>query len=286
MRRVAELLGTKKVTANQYDQYGEYNHTTQHKRLGTWNNALAKSGLTISNELNISDDKLIEDLSRVAIILATDKLTRDQYNLHGEYSGGTLENRFGTWNKALVRAGLKISHKVDFSDVELFENILTLWQYYGHQPCKRELTSVPSRIFSTTPYRRRFGSWMNALKAFVDYANGSGAETTESSIEEVPENQINNSAENLIAESTESDIEANIVRRHITGRNPSLRLRWRVLQRDNFKCCGCGASPAVTLGVELHVDHIHPWSRWGETVPENLQTLCSKCNLGKSNLLL
>jgi 5-methylcytosine-specific restriction endonuclease McrA len=36
-------------------------------------------------------------------------------------------------------------------------------------------------------------------------------------------------------------------------------------------------------GVELHVDHILPWSKDGETVEENLQTKCSKCNLGKGN---
>jgi len=68
-----------------------------------------------------------------------------------------------------------------------------------------------------------------------------------------------------------------------TSRDPSLRLRWKVLQRDNFKCCACGASPAITLGIELHVDHIKAWSNSGETVLDNLQTLCSKCNLGKSN---
>ena len=36
--------------------------------------------------------------------------------------------------------------------------------------------------------------------------------------------------------------------------------------------------------VELHVDHIKPWSKGGETVLENLQTLCATCNLGKSNI--
>lgn len=35
----------------------------------------------------------------------------------------------------------------------------------------------------------------------------------------------------------------------------------------------------------LDVDHIIPWSKGGETTIENLQTLCSKCNLGKSNIL-
>ena len=44
-------------------------------------------------------------------------------------------------------------------------------------------------------------------------------------------------------------------------------------------------SPAKDPGVELHVDHIFPWSKGGETVLENLQTLCSRCNGGKSKFL-
>ena len=38
-------------------------------------------------------------------------------------------------------------------------------------------------------------------------------------------------------------------------------------------------------GLSLHVDHIKAWSLSGETVEENLQTLCEPCNLGKSNVL-
>ncbi|MBR5903681.1 MAG: HNH endonuclease, partial [Clostridia bacterium] len=63
------------------------------------------------------------------------------------------------------------------------------------------------------------------------------------------------------------------------------KLRYQVLKRDNFKCCACGASPAKDPSVELHIDHIVPWSKGGETVIDNLQTLCSKCNLGKSDIL-
>jgi len=69
-----------------------------------------------------------------------------------------------------------------------------------------------------------------------------------------------------------------------TGRDPSLRLRFKVLQRDSFTCRHCGASPAKTIGVELQVDHIVAWSNGGETILENLQTLCSDCNLGKGNV--
>ena len=61
------------------------------------------------------------------------------------------------------------------------------------------------------------------------------------------------------------------------------KLRYKVLKRDNFKCCACGASPAKDPSVELHIDHIVPWSKGGETTFDNLQTLCSRCNLGKSD---
>ena len=62
------------------------------------------------------------------------------------------------------------------------------------------------------------------------------------------------------------------------------KLRYQVLKRDNFKCCACGASPAKDPAVELHIDHIVPWSKGGETKLDNLQTLCSRCNIGKGDL--
>jgi hypothetical protein len=269
LRRVAELLGTETMSQDQYKLHGEFSRSTYRNRFGNWNNALIKSGIKISNEKDISDEKLIADLRRVAGLLGTETITKDQYELHGKYSRGVQSNRFCAWNKALLRAGLKISKRMDIPDIELFENILTLWQHYGRQPRRDELAFAPSHI-SQSPYNLRFGSWMNALKAFVDYANETGTETTEKPVKEDTE----------IVEVSESQIETVIVIRHKTGRNPSLRLRWRVIQRDKFKCCACGAS-----GVELHIDHIYPWSKGGETVLENLQTLCTKCNLGKSNLL-
>lgn len=58
-------------------------------------------------------------------------------------------------------------------------------------------------------------------------------------------------------------------------------LRYDVLKRDNFKCQICGATQKD--GVTLQVDHIVPVSKGGTSVIENLRTLCSRCNIGKSN---
>lgn len=60
-------------------------------------------------------------------------------------------------------------------------------------------------------------------------------------------------------------------------------LRYDVFKRDNFKCSICGLS--AKDGVKLQVDHIIPISKGGKTEIENLQTLCSRCNIGKSNKL-
>ena len=60
-------------------------------------------------------------------------------------------------------------------------------------------------------------------------------------------------------------------------------LRYDVLKRDGFKCQICGAS--AQDGATLHVDHIIPVSKGGKTEMSNLQTLCDRCNLGKSNKL-
>jgi hypothetical protein len=205
----------------------------------------------------VSDAELIADLQRVAQSLNSNTMSQKQYGTVGAYDSSTVQRRFGSWNEALCLAGLSLSNEINISDERLFENLLVLWQHLGRQPRRSELSSAPS-IISQTPYNRRFGSWIASLEAFVNYANGSGVEPS------------------VVPSGTETA-------RRTTGRDPSLRLRWHVLQRDRFTCCACGASPVLTLGVELHVDHIVPWSKGGETVLMNLQTLCSICNLGKSN---
>ncbi len=205
----------------------------------------------------VSDEELIADLQRVATTLNSDTVPQKTYGSLGTFDYSTLIRRFGSWHNALRLAGLSISNEVNISDDRLFENLLVLWQHFGRQPRRSELASPPS-VISQTPYNRRFVSWTAALEAFVSFANDAGAESPTGSAGVVPSRR--------------------------TGRDPSLRLRWHVLQHDRFCCCGCGASPARTPSVELHVDHIVPWSKGGESVLENLQTLCSVFNLGKSNM--
>ena len=59
------------------------------------------------------------------------------------------------------------------------------------------------------------------------------------------------------------------------------KMRYDVLKRDDFKCQKCGIS--AKDGAKLHVDHIIPVSKGGITTLSNLQILCDRCNLGKSD---
>lgn len=204
----------------------------------------------------VSDAELLADIRRVAAETGTTTVSHTVYSKHGQYNARTISRRFGTWNNGLKIAGVQISHENNISDERLFENVMRLWEHYGRQPHQSELDRSPSAI-SSKPYKRRFKSWLETLTEFVKYANAQG---------------------------TEQPRVSEIVSGRRTSRAPSLRLRFRILKRDNFTCCACGATPALTPGLSLHVDHVQAWSLGGETIEENLRTLCEKCNLGKSNV--
>jgi 5-methylcytosine-specific restriction endonuclease McrA len=60
----------------------------------------------------------------------------------------------------------------------------------------------------------------------------------------------------------------------------SKALRRKVLERDRWKCVKCGKGRPE---VQLVLDHIKPVAAWGPTKFWNLRTLCSGCNLKKSD---
>ena len=203
-----------------------------------------------------TNEELLEDLRRAAKALGKSTVTFEEYPRQGQCASRTLLKRFGGWNKALQAAGLEVGARRGIPTEELFENVARVWQALGRQPLQTELVK-PLSAFSVTPYQRRFGSWLRALRAFVAWANeGENPKEADSARPAAPPK---------------------------TPRFPNLRLRSAVLLRDSFKCTACGRSPATHPGVCLNVDHMIPWSKGGPTTLENLTTLCEDCNLGKSN---
>lgn len=212
---------------------------------------------------NISDDILIEDLKLVANKLNRDSITHKEYNSNGKFNAKTHMDRFGSWLNALERAGLKPTRaRINIPEEELFKNIEEVWIKLGRQPRFDEFQKPLSK-YSIRVYLNRFGGWRKALEAFVAFVNSEERTSSEEAIK---------------------NIEIEPITRHKTSRTINWRLRFIVMRRDNFKCKKCGRSPATDPTIILHVDHKTAWANGGETVLENLQTLCSKCNIGKSDL--
>jgi 5-methylcytosine-specific restriction endonuclease McrA len=259
LRKVARRLKAASVFAQQYDKHGRFRAATLRQRFGSWNAALEAAHLQPSAPPLVDDQAILEDIAAVAKKLGINPLPREQYFLHGRYGTTTISRRFGSWNRAVRAAGLIAlpSPPRNPSDEDLFDNFEKLWRQLGRQPRGRDIVPPQSR-FGVRLYHKRFGTFRKALAHFL-------------------------ARQKRIGKTTARPITTELPTRHKTHREVRAQMRYRILNRDHFKCRLCGRSPATDPTVQLHVDHIKPWSLGGETVAENLQTLCDQCNAGKSN---
>jgi hypothetical protein len=185
----------------------------------------------------------------------------------------TVLNNFGSWEAALREAGLALPparkpRKDLIPETELFAELERVWRLKGHRPSRAEWEASNPR-FSYTTYKTRFKGWTNACIRFIEFKSGQ------------PLTGPSSTSVQVAAPSANGAQVPPSRRRGIPD-----RLRLRVLIRDGFSCVYCGRSPATERGVSLHIDHKVPFSVGGETVFENLQTLCQECNLGKGNAKL
>src|SRR5471030_3096475 len=194
---------------------------------------------------DIPDRELVRDLRRVARKTGRRRVTGSLYAEHGTYRPNTMWRRFGSWNAALGAAGLKVTQHWGVPDAVMLQNLADVWRKLGRQPACRELTKRGGfSKFAGATYKRRFGTWHNALRAFETFTNKRGRRV---------------------------DLPKQAKHTPHPSREIGWRLRATILIRDNCLCRMCGTSPAKDPAVTLHVDHIVPWSKGGETREDNLQ---------------
>ena len=210
-----------------------------------------------------SDREIVEDLRRVARGCGRRAFSYAAYGERGRFGANTVARRFGSWNAALLAARLPVRIDRDVGDRALFENLARVWRRLGRQPVYPDLVkSGGVSRYAARAYVTRFGSWNKALIAFAAFANGRPVARRARTVAKTGRGQK---------------------LRRLSPRTINARLRARVLIRDNCQCRMCGTSPLKDPAVTLQVDHIVPWSKGGRTVPGNLQTLCARCNVGKSD---
>jgi len=273
LKKVADELGKKNITYREYSGKGKYTSGTIQVRFGGWNNALEKAGLSVKEYHNVDTQELLSDIKRVANEIGKGNITSREYNAIGKFTSSTIAERLGSWNQAVEEAGLTVKEQKNISIEALFENIEQVWLKLGRQPTYRDM-KVPISKYTASAYSTNFGTWQKALERFVEFINSEIVETEQA----VETKSV------LINTGNIGKPQSELVNRHKTSRSINWRLRFLVMRRDNFKCNACGKSPTNNPGTELHIDHIIAWDKGGETVYENLQALCSVCNIGKSNL--
>lgn len=285
LARVAKAVPQRHLTESRFDKLGKCSSSVIRRRFGSWEQALAAAGLgerfsgtkggTGIQRNPFSEEELLTELRHVSQKLDGRPVTVEAFKTLGRMNPETIRRRFGSWGAALERAGLAISSLGRrHSDDQYFENLLTVWTHYGRQPKYGEMDRTPSSI-SSGAYEAKWGTWRNALAAFVERA--------ESDRDVAPAATNVHDAVKPSPGSRQQSIRAKGFFRRDEIRQISMGLRYRVLRRDRFRCALCGRSPATTPGCELHVDHIVAFARGGKTRLDNLRALCATCNLGKGS---
>lgn len=222
------------------------------------------------NANKYSTDSIVDELRRVAAVLGNKRFTRHEFDREAKIcKGSVVLSRFGSWQAALNATGIKFADlpkkdRTFISNDQLFFELERIWRLLGHRPSKDEWEHCQP-CYSYTTYKTRFGGWINACAAFIEHKTESSA-----------------AIRAISSELTTPNVEYNRIPQ-TEKRTIRMKLRYRVLARDKFKCVSCGRSPATHSNVVLHIDHIIPFSQGGETVLDNLRTLCQTCNWGKGS---
>ena len=209
-----------------------------------------------AKKVRILDQDLIKSLESYAEINNYDYFTTTEYDkwkdkiAHSE----TFVRRYGSWNKALKIIGIEGGHERKYTPEELIENLETIWKELKFPPGKRQLSKYGNKI-SDSPYRNLWGSVKSACEQVALYHEG-----------KITKDQL------LLKSKPKSE-----------RKTIPLKIRWKVLKRDNYTCKKCGRSPGKDHSVELEIDHIIPIAKSGTNNIENLQTLCYECNQGKKD---
>jgi len=292
IRRVAKLIPSEIITQKEFNRLSRVSTHTLCRRFGGWLQALtaASIGDRCSNQCSLITNKqrkqlgkgmsredVLKELRTVANRLGKETITKDEFNRLSTIETGTVRKRFGSWNKALAAAGLRlVSHAHRYTNDECFENMLQVWTHYGRPP-KHEEMNLPPSIVGSKAYVLRWGTWNKALHAFVEKAN-----KDQETYETQQASELQNITSIVSAPRERAHAKTNELY-EAKRRDIPLGLRFSVFKRDYFKCKVCGNSPATDHTCKLHVDHIQPFSKGGLTTIANLQTLCDRCNLGKGN---
>jgi hypothetical protein len=313
LNSVADIVGGT-PSEREYGTHGEYSVKTYCKRFGGWNSALQAAGFEPNVEMNLSEETLITALQGFAEKLGR-PLTTDEMDRSGPYTSNSYKRAFGTWNRALRKAGLEVHSVWDVSEEDLISELNSLAEELGHVPRKDEMRNQGN--WSAVVYQERFGSWNEALRAAGFEPNERWRIPRKELLAELravadelgppTDNDRDERTRNVHNRSVSARIR--IMANSPTGGRSGLsgkyrqsntetvpfgsnwpQIREEIITRDNESCLRCGMGREAhreKFGRDLPVHHRIPRRRFyndpdrsveDADVPRNLLTLCIPCH--------
>lgn len=114
-------------------------------------------------------EEIIAEIRRVAKALGANLLASRDFKKHGQISLSGVKYHFGTWNEAVVAAGLepnsntKPKKKPKYSDAQLQEALINLTKTLRKKPSDTDMSSKGP--YSSAVYVKRWGTWVKAREA-------------------------------------------------------------------------------------------------------------------------
>ena len=103
LKSVAKKIGKESITRREYETYGKYSYTTIRRRFGSWYTALEKANLNSSRrKIHNPIEDLLENIANVWVHLGKQPSYQSMNQTPSEFSAKTYDNRFGSWNNALM----------------------------------------------------------------------------------------------------------------------------------------------------------------------------------------
>jgi len=313
LKSVADIVeGT--PSERDYSTHGEYSVKTYCKRFGGWNSALRAAGFEPNVEINLTDQTLITAMQEFAEELGRPP-TIAEMDSRGPYTGDPYKRAFGSWNRALQKAGLEVHQARDVDNRDLISELKQLAEELGHVPRQHEMRDQGD--WSVNIYQDRFGSWNDALQAagfepnirwripredllaeLRAVANELGHPPT--TIEMNEHGTFTTNPYQRVFGAWRTALQAadpNYLENYRQSNTQTVpfgsdwqQIREEVIARDNESCLRCGMDRQThrdQFGRDLPVHHRIPRRRFyndpdrsveDSNVPSNLLTLCIPCH--------
>jgi hypothetical protein len=101
LKRVATELKASTLTITQYNKLGQFHASSLQRRFGSWHKSLKRAGLAVTRNVNVTEEKLFENLGEVWAHLGRQPRFADLDSKTSRISAYTYTRRYGGWRKAL-----------------------------------------------------------------------------------------------------------------------------------------------------------------------------------------